>query len=164
MVLTKTVRQAYRAYGVATVLWAGWSLAWVGTGIEMEPAVVGYGWLAIAVVGFVLVGSMAAMRVSAGHQLFRTQRSARIDRFDDHVLGNTLLPAYVVALAGWSVLTVEWWTVHLGIVGRTTVGYGWLLIALCGLGLTIGLASKHRDDLRDAADELTPGDADAETP
>jgi hypothetical protein len=155
MALTGTVRQAYRGYGVAAVVWAGWSAVWLGTDLRMDPATVGYGWLAIAAVGAVLGVTMVTMRYHDGYDLFREDRRT-VRRFEDHSLSGTPLHIYVGGMGAWSVLTVAWLTGVVGTVGASVVGYGWFAIALYGLGLTVGLAVKHKQELVDAVDDVTP--------
>ncbi|MGQ4554490.1 hypothetical protein [Halobellus sp. GM3] len=155
MALPNIVRQTYRGYGVAAVVWAGWSIAWAGTGLRMDPATIGYGWLAIAAVGAVLAGTMVTMRVHDDYQLFRTDRRHR-KRFEAHSLGSTPLHLYVAGMGAWGVLTAAWVLGSVGSLSATIVAYGWFGIALYGAVLTVGLAVKHKQELRDAAVDVTP--------
>lgn len=164
MVIEKTIRQIYRLYGVGIVVWAGLSVAWIGVGLDLSPTVVGSGWLVIAAVGAVLAVGMGAVRFSSEYRLFKTQSNReRIQRFRSHLLSSAPLHLYVIALAAWSFLTVEWWVVNLGLVGRTIVAYGWFIIALYGLGLTVSLATKHEEALREDLDDVTPEPIDLDS-
>lgn len=161
MGLEGVIRQGYRLYGIGILGWAGFSAVWIGLGLNVSPTVVGSGWLALAGVGVVLAVSMGAVRFSSEYSLFKTQSNReRIQRFNRHLLGSAPLHLYVIALAAWSFLTVEWWVVNLGIVGRTLVAYGWFVIALYGLGLAIGLTAKHDEAVLEEVDELTPEQLD----
>jgi hypothetical protein len=136
----------------------------MGIGLDMSPTVVGYGWLLIAGVGAILMIVMGVTRFSSEYHLFKTQSNRkRISRFNSHLLSSTPLHLYVIALAAWSSLTVEWWVVNLGLVGRTAVAYGWFVIALYGLGLTVGLAVKHEDALIEELDDVTPETIDLDS-
>ncbi|MFB6090214.1 MAG: hypothetical protein ABEJ97_04070 [Halobellus sp.] len=157
MALTRGVRQVYRGYGIAALVWAGWSLVWLGTDIRMEPSTIGYGWLTVAAVGLVLGVTMTGMRVHDDFQLFRTDENRRtLRRFDDHSLSGTPLHLYIGLLAVWSALTLAWVTGAVAAVGTTVVGYGWLAIALYGGVLTVGLAVQHKQRLADAVDDVAP--------
>jgi len=159
MSLGNIVRQGYRVYGLAIVVWAVWSSIWWGVGLDVSSSTISYGWFAIAVFGGVLTVLLAGLWLSGEHQLFKTQSNrTRIQRFNSHVLSSRPLHLYMIALLGWSAISIEWWVVNLGIVGQTIVGYGWLLIALYGLALTVGLASKHSDELAEEIEDTTPID------
>jgi hypothetical protein len=161
MPLSNVVRQGYRLYGLGTLVWAGWSAAWMGLGLNMSPTVIGSGWFAIAGLGALLAIGMGATNLSDEYQLFKTQTNrGRIRRFNSHLLSSAPLHLYAIALAAWSFLTVEWWVVNLGIVGQTVVAYGWFLIALYGLGLTIGLTVKHDEAVVEELDEVTPSEVE----
>ncbi|MFB6301215.1 MAG: hypothetical protein ABEH65_13255 [Halobacteriales archaeon] len=164
MALKYVIRQAYRLYGLGIILWAGWSAAWMGFGLDMSATTVGTGWFAIAAFGAVVAIAMGVMRVSSDYNLFKTDpNQTRIQRFNNHVLSSTPLHFYVIALAAWSFLTVEWWVVNLGLVGRTIVAYGWFLIALYGLGLTLSLAVKHDEAIVEELNEVTPSEIDIDS-
>ncbi|MFA1609915.1 hypothetical protein [Halobellus rubicundus] len=157
MGLARGVRQVYRGYGIAAVVWAGWSLVWIATDIRMDPATIGYGWLTIAAVGFVLGVTMTGMRVHGDFQLFRVAENRRhIRRFNDHSLSGAPLNLYAGLLAVWAVLTVAWVTGAITAVGTALIGYGWLAIALYGGVLTLGLAVEHKQQLLDAVDDVAP--------
>jgi hypothetical protein len=158
------VRQAYRLYAGALVLWAAWSGVWLVTDIGMDAATVGTGWLVVAAFGAIVGVALGLSRVSDEYRLFKTQTNReRVQRFRDHVFGGGFLGLYVVALAAWSFLTIEWVVVNLGIVGQTIVAYGWFLIALYGLGLAIGLSTKHSDAVVEEVDEVTPPAVDLDS-
>lgn len=151
------VRQAYRLYAAALVLWAAWSGVWLVTDIGMTASNIGAGWLVVAAFGAVVCVGLGLTRVSDEYRLFKTQSNReRIRRFRDHVFGGGFLGLYVVALAAWSFLTVEWVVINLGLVGRSIVAYGWFMIALYGLALGIGLTTKHSEAVTEEVDELTP--------
>jgi FtsH-binding integral membrane protein len=155
------VRQAYRLYAAALVLWAAWSGVWLVTDIGMTASAVGTGWFVVAAFGAIVGVALALTRVSDEYRLFKTGTNReRVRRFRDHVFGGQFLGLYVVAIAAWSFLTVEWLVVDLGIVGRTIVGYGWFLVALYGLALAIGLTTKHSDAVAEEVDEVTPSTVD----
>lgn len=157
------IRQAYRLYAVTLVIWAAWSGVWLGTGLNMPAQTVATGWLAVAVFGGVVLLAMGVGRFRDGYQLFKTQSNReRIRRFNNHNLGGVFLNLYVVALAAWSFLSIEWVTLNLGIVGYTVVGYGWAVIALYGVTLTIGLTVKHKDAVVEEVDSATPALVDLE--
>lgn len=120
-------------YAAVLVLWAAWSGGWLAPDVAMAASAVGTGWLAIAAFGAVVGVALGLTRVSDEYRLFKTQSNReRIRRFRDHVFGGGFLGLYVVALAAWSLLTVKWVVLNLGIVGRSIVAYGWFLIALYG--------------------------------
>ncbi|MFB6148406.1 MAG: hypothetical protein ABEJ48_01965, partial [Halobacteriales archaeon] len=151
--------------GLGIILWAGWSAVWMGVGLDMAATTIAAGWFVIAAFGAIIAVTMAGMRISSEYDLFKTQpNQGRIQRFNNHVLSSTPLHFYVIAMAAWSFLTVEWWVINLGIVGRTLVAYGWFLIALYGLGLTISLAVKHDEAVVEELDEVTPSAIDIESP
>jgi FtsH-binding integral membrane protein len=155
------VRQAYRLYAAALVLWAAWSGVWLVTDIGMTASAVGTGWFVVAAFGAIVGVALALTRVSDEYRLFKTGTNReRVRRFRDHVFGGQFLGLYVVAIAAWSFLTLEWLVVDLGIVGRTIVGYGWFLVALYGLALAIGLTTKHSDAVAEEVDEVTPSTVD----
>ncbi len=155
------VRQAYRLYAAALVLWAAWSGVWLVTDIGMTASAVGTGWFVVAAFGAIVGVALALTRVSDEYRLFETGTNReRVRRFRDHVFGGQFLGLYVVAIAAWSFLTVEWVVVDLGIVGRTIVAYGWFLVALYGLALTIGLTTKHGEAVVEEVDEVTPSAVD----
>ncbi|MGQ4557355.1 hypothetical protein [Halobellus sp. GM3] len=157
------VRQLYRVYGLGILVWAGWSAAWMGFGIDVSPTAIGTGWLAIAGIGAMLAIAMGILRFSDEYRLFKTQSNReRIRHFQNHFLSSTPLHLYVIALAAWSFLTVEWWAINLDLVSRTIVAYGWFLIALYGLGLTISLTVKHEEAVVKELDEVTPESIDLE--
>ncbi|MFA1609995.1 hypothetical protein [Halobellus rubicundus] len=152
MSLEGVIRQAYRGYGAAVIVWAGWSAVWLGTDLRMDPSVLGYGWLAIAAFGAVVGVSMASVHLR-GDGLFRTEPNRRrLARFDEHRLSGAPLYAYVAALVGWAVLTGAWTAGLVAGIDAALVGYGWIAIALYGVGLTIALAVTHKRDLADAVD------------
>jgi len=153
MSLERVIRQAYRGYGVAAVVWAGWSVLWIGTDLRMDPSIVGYGWLAIAAFGALVGASMASMHLR-GDALFRTALKRRqFRRFEDSALTGAPLSGYVAGLVAWAALTGAWMA---GVgIDVAVVGYGWLAIALYGAGLTIALAVTHKRDLADAIDATT---------
>lgn len=157
MALTRSVRQVYRGYGIAAVVWAGWSFVWAGTDIGIAPSTIGYGWLTIAAVGLLLGATMIGMRVHDDYQLFRTAENRRhVHQFNDHTLSGTPLHLYVGLLAVWAALTLAWATGAFAGVGTAVVGYGWLAIALYGGVLTVGLAVEHKERLVDAVDDVAP--------
>jgi len=158
MATTSYVRQGYRLYGLAVLVWAVWTGLWGGLDLGTPARTIGDGWLLIAAFGVVLTGALAASYVSGDGRLFRTQaKRSQIDRYNDHVLSSTPLHVYMVALLGWSVLSLGWWTGSLSFVGRTAVGYGWLVVALYGLVLAVGLAVKHSSDIAEDVAESVPG-------
>jgi hypothetical protein len=73
------------------------------------------------------------------------------------------LQLFVIALAAWSFFTAEWWAIDLGLGSRTIGAYGWLLIALYGLGLTISLTVKHDEAVIEELDEVTPNSIELES-
>ena len=157
------VRQLYRVYGFGILVWASWSAIWMGFSIDMSPTVIGVGWLLIAVIGAILAVTMGVLRFSDEYRLFKTQSNReRIQRFRNHLLSSTPLHFYVIALAAWSFLTVEWWVINLDLVSRTIVAYGWFLIALYGLGLTISLTVKHDEAVKEELNDVTPDELDLE--
>lgn len=151
------LRQAYRLYAVTLVIWAVWSGIWLGTGITMPADILAMGWLGVAVFGVVVLIALSAGRVRDEYALFKTQSNReRIRRFNNHKFGGTFLNLYVVALAAWSFLSIEWVVLNLGLVTYTIVGYGWALIALYGVSLTIGLTVKHKEAVVEEVDNVTP--------
>ena len=151
------VRQAYRLYAAALVLWAAWSGVWLVTDVGTTASAVGTGWLVVAAFGAMVGVALALTRVSDEYRLFKTRTNReRIRRFRGHAFGGQFLGLYVVAIAAWSFLTVEWLVVNLGIVGRPIVAYGWFLVALYGLALAVGLTTKHGE----AVAEVTPSTVD----
>jgi hypothetical protein len=164
MTLANIVRQGYRVYGLALLAWAGWSGLWIITGLNMDPSIVGYGWLTITVFGAILTVSMGVLWYMTDYTLFKKDRhQRRVSRFNNHMLSSTPLHVYVLVMIAWSLLTVEWWVLNLGLVERTVVGFGWLLIAVYGLALTLGLSVKHKDDIVETVDEVTPASVEMET-
>jgi hypothetical protein len=158
------VRQAYRLYAAALVLWAAWSGLWLVTDIGMTATTVGTGWLVVAAFGAVVAVALGLTRISDEYRLFKTGTNReRIRRFQTHAFGGGFLGLYVVALAAWSFLTIEWIVVNLGLVGRTIVAYGWFLIALYGLALAVGLTTKHSDAVLEEVDEVTPTAVDLDS-
>ena len=159
------VRQAYRLYAGALALWAAWSGIWLATNIGMTASTVGTGWLVVAAFGALVGVALGVTRISDEYQLFKTQTNReRIRRFQDHALGGKFLGLYVVALAAWSFLTIEWIVVNLGIVGSSIVAYGWFMIALYGLALTIGLTTKHSEAVVEEVDKAAPSTVDIGSP
>jgi hypothetical protein len=151
------VRQAYRLYAAALVLWAAWSGVWLVTEIGMTASTVGTGWLVVAAFGAVVAVGLGLTRASDEYRLFKTRSNReRIRRFRDHAFGGGFLGLYVVALAAWSFLTVEWVVINLGIVGRSIVAYGWFMIAVYGLALAVGLTTKHSEAVAEEVDAVTP--------
>lgn len=164
MAYSHFVRQAYRLYAVALVLWAAWSGVWLATDIGMTASAVGTGWLAVAAFGALVSVALGITRLSDEYQLFKTQTNReRVRRFQNHVFGGKFLGLYVVALAAWSFLTIEWVVVNLGIVGRSIVAYGWFMIALYGVALAIGLTTKHSEAVVEEIDEVTPPTIDIDS-
>lgn len=156
MTYENLVRQAYRLYAVTLVIWAAWSGIWLGTNLNIEANMIGMGWLAVAVFGVVVAIALGLTRIHDEVQLFKTQSNRdRIHRFNNHAFGGAFLNLYVIALAAWSFLTLEWVTLNLGLVGRTIVGGGWLIIALYGVALTIGLTVKHKEAVVEEVDNVT---------
>lgn len=143
-----TVRVAYRVYGLLLLGWAAWSVIWLAFGLKTPPTTIATGWLLLAIYGGTLTLVLVGTRFSSQYTLFQTaENRTRIQRFNNHILSSTPLHLYVIALAAWSFITIEWWILTLDIIGQTIVAYGWFLLALYGLVLTIGLSVKHKDDI-----------------
>lgn len=158
MVLSTVTRQGYRLYAIALVLWGAWSAVWLGAGLPMDPTLVGTGWLVLSGFGALLAIGMALLRFGSEETLFQGDRPPK-RRFRDSVLSSSPLHGYVLMMVVWSAVTVEWWALNLDLFGRTVVGIGWLLIALYGAGLTLGLASNHSEVLVDATPDITATDS-----
>ncbi len=146
MVSQSLVRQAYRIYGAGLIVWAAWSLTWIVMRVNLDPAIVGAGWVGLGVVGAVLALTLFRHREANEPRLF-TPEPDYVEQFDQTIFSSTPLHAYAIGLVGLSVVS-EAWALGVRTIDPTFLAFGWYLVALYGLVLTLGLAARHKEAIR----------------
>lgn len=144
MVRKLMVRQGYRFYAAVLVLWAAFIGFWGLSSIPLSPETIGYGWLAVAVIGVPISIGLYATRDS----IF-TGRQETMDRFTDHTLSGWPLGIYTASIVVWSAVFVAWMNGSIALSPGILAG-GWFAIAAYGAVLTVGLISLHRQEVMEA--------------
>lgn len=144
------LRQGYRLYGAALILWAAFTTVWSTPFLQLPTTTIGYGWITIAAAGIPLALGLYVTRADVF-----TGKPRTINRFNNHSLSGWPLGLYCAALVVWSGVFAGW-LLGLTALSPTIVASGWFVIAGYGALLTIGLVTLHRDKVLEAAHIRTP--------
>ena len=156
--MKQLLTQAFRAYGVIAVIVAAFTALWAVGVIDVALPTVGYAWFAVAAVGTVVAIGMAAKPAAV---LEADASEARIETFEESSLTGLPLHGYMGALAMWAAVSFGWVLGGMSATGLSVVGYGWLIIAVYGAAIGIGIAANHRKDVTIAINPTETLDHDA---
>ncbi|TKX66963.1 hypothetical protein [Halorubrum sp. GN11GM_10-3_MGM] len=140
---------SFRAFSAIAVILASLTGVWALDVLAVPIPLVGYGWVAVAVVGAVVA---TGMRTAPEDVIEPDATDDRIETFEESTLTGRPLELYISALALWAAVSFGWVIGGMSAVGLTLIGYGWLAIAFYGAVVGAGVAVTHSDAVATAVD------------
>ncbi len=133
-----------QGYAVIAVAAAGFTALWALGVIDLAMPLIGYAWFAVAAVGTVVAIGITTNKREA---LEIDVAKAQLEAFEESPLTGRPFELYMSALAAWAAVSFGWVLGGMSATGLAVVGYGWLVIAVYGTVVGIGIAMNHRENV-----------------
>ncbi len=133
-----------QGYAVIAVAAAGFTALWALGVIDLAMPLIGYAWFAVAAVGTVVAIGITTNKREA---LEIDVAKAQLEAFEESPLTGRPFELYMSALAAWAAVSFGWVLGGMSATGLAVVGYSWLVIAVYGTVVGIGIAMNHRENV-----------------